>query len=56
MWGFLSLIVAVVGAVVYIVAKNPKYSELGRLSYFAGLLTFLLQNGAKIVAFTGHGG
>jgi hypothetical protein len=50
MWGFLSIIVALVGAVVYLVATNPKYAELGRLSFVSGLLAFLLQNGTHIVA------
>lgn len=53
MWGFLSLVVCVVGAVVYLVATNPKYAELGRISFGAGLLTFLLQNGTHIIALAG---
>jgi hypothetical protein len=40
---WLSLLVAIIGLLVYALAANPKVSELGRISYFAGLLAFLLQ-------------
>ena len=50
MWGFLSLFVCVIGAIVYIASANPKLSEIGRLSYWVGLLAFLLQNGTHIVS------
>lgn len=39
---YLSLLVAVLGALVYALSTNPKVSELGRMSFFAGLLAFLL--------------
>lgn len=39
----LSLLVALIGLLVYAFAANPKLSEVGRISYFAGLLAFLLQ-------------
>lgn len=35
-------IVAVVGALTYGLVNNGKLSEIGRLAFFAGLLTFLL--------------
>lgn len=35
-------IVLVVGALVYALSSNPKASELGRLSFAAGLLVLLL--------------
>lgn len=38
----LSALVCVVGALVYAFASNPKLSEIGKLSFFAGLLAFLL--------------
>ena len=40
---YLSLLVAIVGALMYALAVNPKLQELGRISFFAGLLAFLLQ-------------
>lgn len=40
---YLSLLVAVVGVLMYALAANPKVAEIGRLSFFAGLLAFLLQ-------------
>jgi Na+/phosphate symporter len=50
MWGYLAVVVCAVGAVVYLVATNPKFAELGRISFGAGLLTFLLQNGTHIIS------
>ncbi len=45
---YLSLLVCIVGAVIWIALTTPKpIAELGRLAYFAGLLTFLL-------TFAGH--
>jgi len=40
---YLSLLVAIVGALMYALAVNPKLQELGRCSFFAGILAFLLQ-------------
>lgn len=41
---WLSLLVALIGAVVFIITKNnADVKRLGELSYFAGLLAFLLQ-------------
>lgn len=39
---YLSLLVAVVGAFVYAVSKDGKACELGRITFGAGLLAFLL--------------
>jgi Na+/phosphate symporter len=47
---FLSLLVCVAGLLVYALASNPKVVELGRLSFFAGLLTFLFQ-AEKVISF-----
>jgi len=33
-----SLIVCIIGALVYALAANPKAAELGRIAYFVGLL------------------
>jgi hypothetical protein len=40
---YLSLLVAIVGLLIYALSNTPKVSEIGRISYFAGLLAFLLQ-------------
>lgn len=39
---YLSLLVALIGVLAYALATNPKVQEIGRISYFAGLLAFLL--------------
>jgi Na+/phosphate symporter len=42
MVAYLSLIVCVIGLVLYFVATNPKASEAGRIAFAFGLLAFLL--------------
>lgn len=42
MFIYLSLLVCVIGALVYALSANPKLVELGRLSFWVGLLVFLL--------------
>lgn len=44
---YLSLLIAVIGALVYALSANPKLQELGRISFFAGLLAFLLHFGPE---------
>lgn len=44
---YLSLLIAVIGVLLYALSANPKLQELGRLAFFAGLLAFLL-------GFSGH--
>jgi hypothetical protein len=39
---YLSLLVALLGLLAYALSTNPKLVEIGRISYFAGLLAFLL--------------
>ncbi len=39
---YLSVLIAVIGALVYALSANPKLQELGRLSFGAGLLAFLI--------------
>lgn len=39
---YVSLLVALVGILAYALSTNPKVVEIGRISYFAGLLAFLL--------------
>ena len=40
---YLSVLIAIVGLVTYFASANPKVQEIGRVSYFAGLLAFLLE-------------
>ena len=42
----LTLLVALVGVLMYAFAANPKLQEVGRIMFFCGLLAFLL-NGAE---------
>jgi hypothetical protein len=37
------LIFALLGLVIYIISANTKLVEVGRLTYFAGLLAFLIR-------------
>ena len=39
---YLSLLVALVGMLMYALSANPKLQEIGRISFFCGLLAFLL--------------
>ncbi len=43
---YLSLLVAVIGALVYALSTNAKFCELGRLMFGCGLLAFLLGAGS----------
>ena len=43
MYIYFSLLVAVLGLLLYVLASNPKLQELGRLSFACGLLVFLLR-------------
>jgi hypothetical protein len=40
---YLSLLVCIIGAFVFILSTNPKAVELGRMSFWCGLLAFLLR-------------
>lgn len=42
---YLPLFIAILGAVLYFVAKNARAQELGRLAYATGLLVFLFRVG-----------
>jgi len=48
---YLSLLVALVGVLMYALAANPKLVEIGRIAFGAGLLAFLLcacEHGGKL--------
>ena len=46
---YLPLLIAIIGALVYALAANPKAAELGRLMFFCGLWVFLLVYGGSTV-------
>jgi hypothetical protein len=48
-----SLLVAVVGVLMYALSVNPKLQEIGRLSYWVGLLAFLLRVGPEMANLLG---
>jgi hypothetical protein len=43
------LLVAVVGALVYALAANPKLQEMGRIAYFVGLLWLVYDFATRVV-------
>jgi Na+/phosphate symporter len=45
----LTLLVALVGVLMYVLAANPKLQEIGRIAFFAGLLAFLLTGASKLI-------
>lgn len=45
---YLSLLVCIVGALMYALAANPKLNEMGRMMFWVGLLAFLLQDAALL--------
>lgn len=47
---FLPLLIALIGLLMYALCANPKLQEIGRLSFFAGLLAFLMQSGPQLVS------
>jgi hypothetical protein len=47
---FLSLIVAIIGLAIFLMADHTKRSEAGKLAYFAGLLVFLMTVAKQLVS------
>ena len=43
MYIYFSLLVAVLGLLLYVLSANPKLQEIGRIAWGCGLLAFLLQ-------------
>lgn len=43
-----SLLVAIVGLIIFVLSSTPKPQEIGKIMFLCGLLAFLL------VAYTGH--
>lgn len=54
MSGFLSLIVCVLGLVIYFIPSHPKVNECGRVMFWTGLLVFLFANGSAVVGTLGR--
>ena len=50
---YLSLLVAILGALTYALSANPKLQELGRLSFLAGMIAFLF-NAKEIITALGR--
>lgn len=48
MIAYLSVLVLVLGLILYVLPLNAKVCELGRLSFFAGLLVTLAQLAGKM--------
>ena len=44
----ISLLIAVIGALLYVFAHNPKLVQIGLVTYACGLLAFLLQSGVAL--------
>ena len=47
----LQLIIAVVGLLMYALCANPKLSEVGRIMFWTGLLSFLLGSATVVGAY-----
>ena len=47
---YLSLLVCVIGALVYALSANPKLQEMGRLAFGCGLLAFLITAPGHLVS------
>ena len=47
---FVSLLVAIIGVLMYALAVNPKLQEIGRIAFAMGLLAFLLRLGPEVVS------
>lgn len=45
----LTLLVAIIGVLMYALCAQPKLQEIGRLMFFAGLLAFLLGGATELV-------
>lgn len=52
---YLSLLVAVIGALLYALSSNAKLQEIGRISFGCGLLAWLLKVGEPLIGLLGGG-
>lgn len=44
----ISLLIALIGVLLYFMSGNPKVSQVGLVMFAAGLLAFLLQSGVAL--------
>jgi Na+/phosphate symporter len=51
---FLSLLVALIGLLCYVLASNPKVQELGRITWGCGLVAFLLKVAEPLINILGR--
>jgi hypothetical protein len=51
--GMLAVIVAVIGALIYALATQPKIAELGRLTYHAAMIGLMVAFAAKVIKLLG---
>jgi Na+/phosphate symporter len=49
----LSLLVSLIGLLMYALAANPKVNEIGRIMFWVGLLAFLLRVGPETIGLMG---
>jgi hypothetical protein len=45
---YVTLLVALIGVLMYALCTNPKLAEIGRIMFFCGLLAFLFTGGAMV--------
>jgi Na+/phosphate symporter len=50
---YLSLLVALIGVLMYVLSSNAKAQEIGRLSFACGLLAFLLKAAEPLINVLG---
>ncbi len=51
-----SLLVALIGLLMYVLCANPKLAEIGRIAFGVGLLAFLLLGPARLIDVAGGPG
>lgn len=51
---YLSLLVALIGLLVYLLTTNSEAKELGRIAFGCGLLAFLIKVGEPLVNLLGR--
>jgi Na+/phosphate symporter len=53
MVAYLSIIIAVIGILMYFVSTNPKVQRVGEIMFGAGLLAFLIAVGGQAIGVLG---
>jgi Na+/phosphate symporter len=54
MYIYLSLLVALIGVLMYALVANPKLTEIGRIMFFCGLFAFLFQAASAHLGIVAH--